>query len=57
MFYNALCPFILSENVSSNSLIKGSYSDLEDKEIKLLSIAYPKYCCIFMAQLKSVGEN
>lgn len=57
MFYNAFRPFYFQKSVSFNSLIRKSYSDLQEKEINVFTIAYTKYCCIFMAQLKSVGDN
>ncbi len=37
--------------------MKEFYTDIFDVEIKSLAIVYVNYCCIFMAQLKSVGEN
>lgn len=57
MFYNAFRPFYFQKSVSFNSLIRKSYPDLQEKEINVFTIAYTKYCCIFMAQLKSVGDN
>lgn len=38
-------------------LIKKFFSGFNDIEVKYLSVAYVNYCRIFMAQLKSVGEN
>ncbi len=38
-------------------LIRKFFSGINDIKIKYLSVACINYCCIFMAQLKSVGEN